>query len=67
MSKYTIVEGTDYYSSGCDCCQPTEWETYEVIVTDCERNEVLGKFGFKEDAYMAILEDLNIEVEWVSE
>lgn len=57
--SYKIQFSIDYMSNGCDCCEPTEWPTWEVLYQD----ETLCSFTDISDALQYILEKQGITVE----
>ena len=54
MSKhYTLDYSKEYYSNGCDCCEPTEWDNY-----NCEDfDPTLGSCSSVEEAELAMIID----------
>lgn len=73
MKKYVIEHFIEYFSNGCDCCEPTPFDAYRV--KDVETGKYFGRddetYGFtvvqyaeRDEALEAILEKLGVEIEY---
>lgn len=61
MSEYKIVRGVEYMSNGCDCCEPTEFDTYEVWVD----GHLNSTHGYMDDALSHIITLAGLNFEYV--
>ena len=46
-----VKDVVSYTSSGCDCCEDTEWHDYEVWIG----GEYVTQFSYLEDALIHVL------------
>lgn len=76
MAKYIIEHSIEYLGNACSCCDPTQFDCYQV--KDVETGQYFGwddehygfivqQYAYKEEALEAILEKLGVEVECVYE